>query len=173
MTHRRAPDDSGRPPQKLSRPTLPAPIRMPHWLVLPQGWRAQAVLAHTAERLVCSPAPKVCTRRIVIQKFHADQGSSHPYSAEPLAVDGCVDGAGRDRLNRACDFRLALLRCSGLLGSAWLGSPKLAPLTVQFEQRWLLLQGLEGAGTARQFLRCPHSPIAQRKTMQEPHGFQS
>jgi len=45
--------------QELSRLALPEPIRVPLWLVLPQGWRAQAVLAHTAERLAYSTAQKV------------------------------------------------------------------------------------------------------------------
>jgi hypothetical protein len=40
--------------QELSRLQLAEPIRVPLWLVLPQGWRDQAVLAYTAERLVSS-----------------------------------------------------------------------------------------------------------------------
>ena len=44
--------------QPLTRLAQPAPISVPLWLVLPEGWRQQAVLAHTAERLVYSPAQK-------------------------------------------------------------------------------------------------------------------
>jgi hypothetical protein len=44
--------------QLLTRLPLSEPIRVPLWLVLPQGWQHQAVLAHTAERLVTSPAQK-------------------------------------------------------------------------------------------------------------------
>ena len=44
--------------QELTRLPLPEPIRLPLWLVLPQDWRAQAVLTLTAERLVYSPAQK-------------------------------------------------------------------------------------------------------------------
>ena len=42
--------------QPLTRLPLPEPIPVPLWLVLPQGWRRQLVLAHTAERLACSRA---------------------------------------------------------------------------------------------------------------------
>ena len=44
--------------QELSRLHLQEPLLVPLWLVLPQGWHRQAVLAHTAERLVYSPAQK-------------------------------------------------------------------------------------------------------------------
>jgi len=44
--------------QPLTRLPLPEPIRVPLWLVLPEGWRQQALLAHTAERLAYSPAQK-------------------------------------------------------------------------------------------------------------------
>ena len=44
--------------QPLTRLPLPEPIPDPLWLVLPQGWRRQVVLAHTAERLACSRAQK-------------------------------------------------------------------------------------------------------------------
>jgi hypothetical protein len=44
--------------QPLTRLPLPEPIPVPLWLVLPQGWRRQLVLAHTAERLACSRAQK-------------------------------------------------------------------------------------------------------------------
>ena len=44
--------------QPLTRLPLPEPIRVPLWLVLPQGWRQQTVLTHTAERLAYSPAQK-------------------------------------------------------------------------------------------------------------------
>jgi hypothetical protein len=41
--------------QPLQRLPLPAPLQMPLWLVLPAGWRQQALLAHTAEQLRCQP----------------------------------------------------------------------------------------------------------------------
>jgi hypothetical protein len=44
--------------QPLTRLPLPEPIPVPLWLVLPQGWRRQLVLAHTAERLGCNRAQK-------------------------------------------------------------------------------------------------------------------
>jgi len=44
--------------QPLTRLPLPEPIPVPLWLVLPQAWRRQVVLAHTAERLACSRAQK-------------------------------------------------------------------------------------------------------------------
>jgi hypothetical protein len=44
--------------QELTQLPLPEPILVPLWLVVPQGWRRLAVLAHTAERLVSSPARK-------------------------------------------------------------------------------------------------------------------
>jgi len=44
--------------QPLTRLPQPAPISVPLWLVLPEGWRRQVVLAHTAERLAYSPAQK-------------------------------------------------------------------------------------------------------------------
>ena len=40
--------------QELNWLPLAEPIQVPLWLVLPQGWRDQAVLAYTAERLVSS-----------------------------------------------------------------------------------------------------------------------
>jgi hypothetical protein len=42
--------------QPLTRLPQPAPISVPLWLVLPEGWRRQVVLAHTAERLQTHPA---------------------------------------------------------------------------------------------------------------------
>jgi hypothetical protein len=42
--------------QPLTRLPQPAPIRVPLWLVLPEGWRQQAVLVHTAEQLQTHPA---------------------------------------------------------------------------------------------------------------------
>jgi hypothetical protein len=44
--------------QELTQLALVEPILMPLWLVVPQGWHRQAVLAHTAERLAYSPAQK-------------------------------------------------------------------------------------------------------------------
>jgi len=44
--------------QELTPLALAEPILMPLWLVVPQGWHRQAVLAHTAERLAYSPAQK-------------------------------------------------------------------------------------------------------------------
>ena len=44
--------------QALIRLPQPEPIRLPLWLVLPKGWRRQAVLAHTTEQLAYSPAEK-------------------------------------------------------------------------------------------------------------------
>jgi DNA-binding transcriptional LysR family regulator len=44
--------------QPLTRLPQPAPISVPLWLVLPEGWRRQVVLTHTAERLAYSPAQK-------------------------------------------------------------------------------------------------------------------
>ena len=44
--------------QELTQLALPEPILVPLWLVLPQGWHRQVVLAHTAERLASSPAQK-------------------------------------------------------------------------------------------------------------------
>ena len=44
--------------RKLTQLALPEPILVPLWLVLPQGWHRQVVLAHTAERLASSPARK-------------------------------------------------------------------------------------------------------------------
>lgn len=41
--------------QPLTRLPQSVPIRVPLWLVVPEGWRQQAVLAHTAERLAYSP----------------------------------------------------------------------------------------------------------------------
>jgi hypothetical protein len=41
--------------QELTQLPLPEPILVPLWLVLPQGWHRQVVLAHTAKRLVYSP----------------------------------------------------------------------------------------------------------------------
>ena len=40
--------------QELNRLQLAEPIRVPLWLVLPQGWRDQTVLVHTAEQLASS-----------------------------------------------------------------------------------------------------------------------
>ncbi|MCP9815123.1 hypothetical protein KBY76_00385 [Synechococcus sp. GreenBA-s] len=40
----------------LRRFPLPTPLRVPLWLVVPEGWRQQAVLVHTAEQLRCHPA---------------------------------------------------------------------------------------------------------------------
>jgi hypothetical protein len=42
--------------QPLTRLPQSAPISVPLWLVLPEGWRRQAVLAHTAEQLQTHPA---------------------------------------------------------------------------------------------------------------------
>jgi hypothetical protein len=44
--------------QPLTRLPLPEPIRVPLWLVLPDGRHRQAVLAHTAERLGYRPVQK-------------------------------------------------------------------------------------------------------------------
>ncbi len=42
--------------QPLTRLPQPAPISVPLWLVVPEGWRQQTVLAHTAEQLKTHPA---------------------------------------------------------------------------------------------------------------------
>ena len=44
--------------QALTQLPLPEPIVVPLWLVVPQEWQRQALLAHTAERLAYSPAQK-------------------------------------------------------------------------------------------------------------------
>jgi hypothetical protein len=41
--------------EPLLRLPLPVPLHLPVWLVLPAGWRQQAVLAHTVEQLRCLP----------------------------------------------------------------------------------------------------------------------
>lgn len=41
--------------QPLNFLPLPRPLLLPVWLVLPAGWRQQAVLAHTVEQLRCLP----------------------------------------------------------------------------------------------------------------------
>ncbi|MBE9153914.1 hypothetical protein IQ220_07800 [Cyanobium sp. LEGE 06113] len=41
--------------EPLLRLPLAVPLHLPLWLVLPAGWRQQAVLAHTAKKLRCLP----------------------------------------------------------------------------------------------------------------------
>lgn len=41
----------------LQRLALSAPLAMPVWLVLPEGWREEAVLVHIANALTAIPAP--------------------------------------------------------------------------------------------------------------------
>lgn len=43
--------------QPLHRLSLGAPLRLPLWLVLPQDWRRQPLLVHTAERLAAPDGP--------------------------------------------------------------------------------------------------------------------
>jgi hypothetical protein len=80
-------------------------------------------------------------------------------------------------IKRARDRKLAMLLCTGLLGSRWLESHQLVPLAEQpvlIEQLWLLLpQGMENTRTVQQCLRYLRSQITRAKTMQNAHGFQS
>ena len=98
----------------------------------------------------------------------------HGFAVEQQPLAGQEPAAW---LKRARDRHLALPLCTGLVGSRWLESQKLAVLAEQpalIEQLWLLLpHGMESTRIGRYCLRQLRSQISRARTMQDLHHVQS